>query len=76
MHMSLVCKDDVWCIRKAASMDLLQARVLHFSLLCKMDYKVDTFMHAPSYSYNEVMQVLKLAAVIRPRANVGEKKNV
>ena len=47
-----------------------------FRYICKMDYKVDTFMHAPSYSYNEVMQVLELAAVIGPRATVGEKKNV
>ena len=47
-----------------------------FRYLCEMDYKVDTFMHAPSYSYNEVMQVLELAAVIGPRANVGEKENV
>ena len=47
-----------------------------FRYLCKMDLKVDTFMHAPSYSYNEVMQVLELAAVIGPRANVGKKKNV
>ena len=47
-----------------------------FRYLCKMDYKVDTFMHAPSYSCNKVMQVFELAAVIGPRANVGEKENV
>ena len=47
-----------------------------FRYICKMDYKVDTFMHAPSYSYNEVMQVLELAAVIGPRTNVGEMQNV
>ena len=29
MHMSIICEDDVWSIRKATSMDLLQARVLH-----------------------------------------------
>ena len=39
-----------------------------FRYLCKMDYKVDTFMHAPSYSYNEVMRILELAAVIQPAA--------
>ena len=33
-------------------------------------------MHAPSYSYNEVMEVLELAVVIGPRATVGEKKSV
>ena len=37
---------------------------------------MNTFMHAPSYSYNEVMQVLELAAVIGPRTNVGEMQNV
>ena len=47
-----------------------------FRYICKMDYKVDTFMHAPSYSYNEVMQVLELAAVIGPRATIGEKESV
>ena len=47
-----------------------------FWYLCKMDYKVDTSMHAPSYSYNEVMQVLELAAVIGPRDHVGENGNV
>ena len=47
-----------------------------FCYICKMDYKVDTFMHAPSYSYNEVMQVLELAAVIGPRATVGEKESM
>ena len=48
----------------------------NFRYICKMDYKVDTFMHAPSSSYIEVMQVLELVAVIGPRANVGEKQNV
>ena len=47
-----------------------------FRYLCKMDYKVDTFMHAPSYSYNEVMQILELAIVIGPQPHVGEKENV
>ena len=45
-----------------------------FHYLCKMDYKVDTFMHAPSYSYNEVMQVVELATIIGPQANVGENE--
>ena len=44
--------------------------------LCKMDYKMDTFMHAPSYSYNEVMRILELATVIGPRAHVEEDENV
>ena len=47
-----------------------------FQYLCKMGYKVDTFMHAPSYIYNKVMQILELAAVIEPRAHVGEEENV
>ena len=36
--------------------------------LYKMDYKVDTFMHAPSYSYNKVMRVFELVGVIEPPA--------
>ena len=44
--------------------------------LCKIDYKVDTFMHAPSYSYNEVMQIFELVAVIGSQAYVGEEENV
>ena len=39
-----------------------------FRYLCKMDYKVDTFVHAPNYSYNEVMYILELAAIIEPAA--------
>ena len=37
-----------------------------FHYFCKMDYKVDTFMHAPSFSYNEVMHILELAKVAEP----------
>ena len=44
--------------------------------LSKMDYKMDTFMHPSSYSYNEVMRILELAAVIGPSAHVREDKNV
>ena len=29
MHMSIICEDDVWSIREATSMDLLQVCVLH-----------------------------------------------
>lgn len=37
-----------------------------FRYLCEMDYKVDTFMHAPSFSFNEVMRVLEMAKVAEP----------
>jgi hypothetical protein len=35
-----------------------------FRFLCKVDYSSDKFIHAPTYSYNEVMQVLELAGVV------------
>jgi hypothetical protein len=31
--------------------------------LCKLDFQVDKFMHAPSYSFNEVMCILELANI-------------
>ena len=34
-----------------------------FRYVCKMDYKEDTFLHAPSFSYNEVLNVLESAGV-------------
>ena len=57
-------------------MDLLQVCILHSLVPLKKDYKVDTFMHAPNYNYNEVMRILEFAAVIGPQAHVGEVKNV
>jgi hypothetical protein len=35
-----------------------------FKFLCKVDYNSDKFIHAPTYSYNEVMQLLELVGVI------------
>jgi hypothetical protein len=35
-----------------------------FRFLCKMNYDSDKFIHAPTYSYNEVMRLLKLAGVV------------
>lgn len=33
-------------------------------ILYKMDYNNDKFIHAPKYSYNEVMQLLEFVGVI------------
>ena len=35
-----------------------------FKFLCKVDNDSDKFIHAPMYSYNEVMHLLELASVI------------
>jgi hypothetical protein len=35
-----------------------------FRFLCKVDYDSDKFIHAPTYSYNEVMRLLELAGVV------------
>ena len=35
-----------------------------FRFLCKVDYGSDKFIHAPTYSYNEVMRLLELAGVV------------
>ena len=40
-----------------------------FQYFCKINYKVDIFMHAPSFNYNNVMRVLELAKVAKPRVN-------
>ena len=40
-----------------------------------MDYKVDTFMHAPNYSYNKVMCILELTVVIEPAAQEWLEEN-
>ena len=32
--------------------------------LCKVDYISDKFIHAPTYSYNDVMQLLELAGFV------------
>jgi hypothetical protein len=37
-----------------------------FRYMCKMDPKKDTFMHAPSFSYNEVIRVLEVMGVVQP----------
>ena len=35
-----------------------------FRFLCKVDYESDKFIHAPTYTYNEVMRLLELAGII------------
>ena len=35
-----------------------------FRFLCKVDYESDKFIHAPTYTYNEVITVLELACVV------------
>ena len=35
-----------------------------FRFLCKVDYESDKFIHAPTYTYNEVMRLLELAGVV------------
>jgi hypothetical protein len=32
--------------------------------LCKVDYATNNFIHAPTFSYNEVMHLLELAGVV------------
>ena len=36
-----------------------------FRYLCKLDYKKDTFIHAPTLSWDEVKQVLLAAGIIK-----------
>jgi hypothetical protein len=35
-----------------------------FRFLCKVDYESDKFIHAPTYTYNEVMRLLELAGIV------------
>jgi hypothetical protein len=35
-----------------------------FRNLCKVDYESDKFIHAPKYTYNEVMRLLEFAGVV------------
>ena len=35
-----------------------------FRFLCKVDYESDKFIHAPTYTYNEVTRLLELAGVV------------
>ena len=35
-----------------------------FRFLCKMDYATHSLMHAPTFSYNEVMLTLELCGVV------------
>jgi hypothetical protein len=35
-----------------------------FRFLCKVNYDSDKFIHAPKYSYNEIMRLLELAGVV------------
>jgi hypothetical protein len=37
-----------------------------FRWLCKMDFNEDSFIHAPTFSYNEVMRTLELCGVAGP----------
>ena len=49
---------------KKKEMDLLQMSYYVFRFLCKVDYNSDKFIHAPTYSYNEVMRLLELAGMV------------
>ena len=35
-----------------------------FTYFSKLDFQKDKFMHAPTYSYNEVMRMMELAGVV------------
>jgi hypothetical protein len=35
-----------------------------FRFLCKVDSDSDKFIHAPTYTYNEVMRLLELAGIV------------
>ena len=35
-------------------MGLLQAHVFHLFVICGLEGEVETFLHAPSFSFNEV----------------------
>jgi hypothetical protein len=35
-----------------------------FGFLCKVDYESDKFIHAPTYTYNEVMRLLELVGIV------------
>ena len=36
-----------------------------YTFLCKVEYESDKFIHAPTYTYNEVMRLLKLVGIIK-----------
>ena len=60
------CEDFVGMSSKAASRKWVPCKHLYyvFWYLCKMNYETDKFIHQPTYSYNEVMQILELAGVV------------
>ena len=35
-----------------------------FRFLCKVDYESDKFIHAPTYTYNEVIQLFELVGIV------------
>jgi hypothetical protein len=35
-----------------------------FRFLCKVDYERDKFIHAPTYTYNEVIRLLELVGIV------------
>jgi hypothetical protein len=46
-----------------------------FRFLCKLNYDSDKFIHAPTYSYNEVMRLLEFVGVVE-RLGVHFTKHV
>ena len=52
---------DSW---KGQAMEMLQACLLYLRYMSKMDPKKDSFIHAPNYSYNEVMRMFKRMSVV------------
>ena len=45
-------------------MGIMQTFVLCFQVVCKVDYVIDKFIHAPTFNYNEVMFLLEHADVV------------
>jgi hypothetical protein len=35
-----------------------------FRYLCKVDYTVETFIHAPSFSFKEIIHILEFAHIV------------
>ena len=45
-------------------MGFVQTFVLCVQISLKVDYAMDKFIHAPTFSYDEVMHLLELASMV------------
>ena len=63
MHLPKLCKNVVFGSGKEGSMGFMQTLILCVQVLCKVDYATDKFIHAPTFSYNEVMRLFELTGV-------------